>query len=537
MFEKNKKRPKRMQMRSELGGMLTLPEGESTFECFPRSAAPNAPVLFLGLGPTPECAATLLQGTANHAAPIYYIEAGRFQAQTPKGWVKSIPPSWTSLGEAERPETREALSSLLDEKPPQTIYFYKHNLRLFPEIWAPILASLQKIPRPDASAAASVWLPGGEGALLGKELAGAFQKAGFVTKNIDPKLGAQSRSRGLAPLLKERRPTLYFSVNFQGLDAFGESYHTLRQSGAAVAVWCVDNPWHQLSALRSGFWKSCPLFVTDASFIAPLKAHGAEQVFHLPLAAALGVGAEQPKQIKELQEQVVFVGRSEFPNKGSFFAGVQTPDKAEERAEALLLQGARPDFDWWVKQLEIAPLWPGKQVRRAGFAAEQSAQKWRARVLQSVAKHRNLSVFGDENWRPLLAAGLDAERFKQVGFHAPVDYYQGLASVYSSAKYSLNMTSLLLPAGLTQRNFDVWSAGGFLLTDETPGLSIFPRELVAPVVFNPPLEENGPLKIMETVEARPEVRRGLARDWRDVIHSEHTYAQRVQTVLQALSLA
>ena len=39
---------------------------------------------------------------------------------------------------------------------------------------------------------------------------------------------------------------------------------------------------------------------------------------------------------------------------------------------------------------------------------------------------------------------------------------------------------------LTQRHFDVWAAGGFLLTDRTPGLDIFPRELVEPIVLRPP---------------------------------------------------
>ena len=69
-----------------------------------------------------------------------------------------------------------------------------------------------------------------------------------------------------------------------GLDPFGRRFHLLNRAGVKVAVWCVDNPFHLLTAIRSDFWRQTILMVTDDWFCAPLRACGAKTVFHLPLA-------------------------------------------------------------------------------------------------------------------------------------------------------------------------------------------------------------------------------------------------------------
>ena len=88
-----------------------------------------------------------------------------------------------------------------------------------------------------------------------------------------------------------------------------------------------------------------------------------------------------------------------------------------------------------------------------------------------------------------------------------------------------------MPAGLNQRHFDVWAAGGAQICDASPGLDIFPEELTSPLTFQKP-RDIPPLT--EKLLGDPALLRGLKRDWRALIAAKHTYDCRVLDILNAL---
>jgi spore maturation protein CgeB len=112
-----------------------------------------------------------------------------------------------------------------------------------------------------------------------------------------------------------------------------------------------------------------------------------------------------------------------------------------------------------------------------------------------------------------------------------VDYYGPLAQIYRHARFTLNLTSLLLPHGLTQRNFDVWAAGGFLLTDHTPGLAIFDPKLAQEVAFTTPTSLHDLIRRLDSDASLPD---DLKRAWRDHILKKHLYSQRIIVVLETV---
>lgn len=342
----------------------------------------------------------------------------------------------------------------------------------------------------------------------------------------------------LAELL-DGAPALLFSVNFQGLNPLKPTLELLRKAGGSAAAWCVDNPWSLLAGVRDPRWKELPLFVTDASFVEPLREHGAERVFHLPLAASPALFAPDAARDSRFPAPddlapFVFVGRSAFPGKEAFFAGQNLPEGLMDKARALPAAGIRPDLLWWEHALGCAPrgFWPGKQARRPAFGAEEANLFWRGQCLAAAAsagsappggarrKTAGLDIFGDEGWHALLPQGA---RLRQ-----PVDYYARLPGIYANARFSLCLTSLQLPCGLNQRHFDVWMAGGLCLSDATPGLALFPEELVRPVIFAEP-------GAIAAVAERADTRRAcLIADWRAHLLERHTYRHRVQAVLAHL---
>ena len=135
-----------------------------------------------------------------------------------------------------------------------------------------------------------------------------------------------------------------------------------------------------------------------------------------------------------------------------------------------------------------------------------------------------LDIFGDDGWLGLLP---DHARLRP-----PVDYYARLPGIYAKARFSLCLTSMQLPHGLTQRHFDVWTAGGLLLTDATPGLSLFPEDLTRVVRFTAPGDIEA---AAQRAEDYPGGRAKLIADWQNVILEQHTYAHRAAAVLEALS--
>lgn len=499
------RQPSRLRVRDELG-LLKTPMDDHDL----TRRDPAAPWLVLGLGADP----AVLKAELPEAAEVFYLECPAFLEQAGADYARRIPPGWRRIEAADPAWTGNLAVS-------------KGAVRLFPAFWTPVLAALA-LPRPDALPRApgrTAFLPGGPGRLLTAELAEGLAACGLTMVPPD--------GEDLAQALKRHRPDLFVSVNFQGLDDYGVHHALLARAGVPVAVWCVDNPFHCLSRLKGAFWRDIPLFVTDDWFIAPLQEHGARRVFHLPLAASPGFFRAGPA-FPELADRLLFVGRSEFPDKRNFFAGLKPPPDLWQQSQEMLLRGERPDFAWWTERLALSRLWPGKEVRLAGLGAEECGRAWRRLLLTAVAEADasqagrpapSLVVHGDEGWRDLVAGAFD--------LRGPVDYYGPLAGMYASALAVLNATSPLLPRGLTQRHFDVWAAGGLLLTDDTPGLDLFPAELRREVVFRTASD-------IPALAARhrsdPALRARTIAAWRDLMAREHTYPVRARTLLEHMGL-
>ncbi len=500
-------RPRHTQIINELGKKQSIPATAQQFECHGLGVE----TLFMGLGPEPETLPSLFPSSG----PVLYVEHHEFKKQMGPEWKKRIPENYQCLS----PD--QVTPSLLRKA---RVLRYVPGMRAFPNFWMPLMARLSSAHTKKGPRKRNVWIPHGENDLLGKELHLAFTEAGFSVHAPDPDELVRSAGTSLPPLLEQETPELFLSINFKGLDPFGLGYNLLREAECHVCTWLVDNPFSILTGLKSSYWKEMPLFMTDSSYMLPLRELGAKSVHYLPLAAspALFRGTGRlPAHARGIEERMVFVGRSEFPAKDRYYAAQRLPATHFEQAKSMLRQGQRPDFHWWCEQMDFPELWPGNQSRAVGHAAEECGRAWRTMCLSATPE---LTVFGDEGWNNLLP-GEDVR--------TPVDYYAGLPAVYREALICLNMTSMQLPAALTQRHFDVWCAGGFLLTDNTPGMSLFPDDMARAVTFGAP--ENIATKREEFYE-NPRRTRELRASWEALILMKHTFSQRIAELLQLLEL-
>jgi hypothetical protein len=492
-------RPQRTTVVDETGSPRALGAGPETFASFGRG--PDA--VFLGLGPDPAVAVGLAAGR-----PAAFVECPAFAVAMPPQWPQAIPADWERLEPEALSPARAARS---------TFYLYRQNTRLFPSFWGPIWARAQLaiLPRPETAATTpAVLLARRRDGLLEPEIARALAACGRPVTDIP----AEASGPAVARVLAGGKPSLFLCINGAGLDDDGLLFSLLAEAGVPAAIWFVDNPFHVLGRFRGPFWKKARLFATDETFLAPLRSLGAPSAVHLPLAAADHFFTARPEP--GLADRALFVGRSAFAGREQFFAGCRVPADLLETARSLVAAGGRPDFFWWRSRLGDAPLWPGKAGRTAGLGAETASLDLRAGVLAALAEAVPLSVYGDPGWQALLP--------ESAALNGPVDYYGRLAGLYAGAGVTANVTSLLLPGGLTQRHFDVWAAGGCLLTDATPGLPLFPARLTAPVTYATP---TGAASLARTLLADPGRRAELAAVWRRLMASEHRYEHRLALLL------
>lgn len=496
-------RPPRLRVTDELARTRTLDAGpESRVQLTP--AHPGAPLLVLGVGPEPAAF------DLSHR-PAFWLDCPDFLAQMPTSWA--VPAHWKQI-------TPNELEPLL---PHAEIWHYRAAPKLFPSFWGPVLAALHAGRLAYSPARAPertdpvVILP--RTTLMHRELAEAFAAHGLrvIAIDSDPAKAAATT----LDILKNETVALFMSLNFEGLDAGGELFHLLRAQKIPVAAWLVDNPWHILSRIQQPWWRGVQLFVTDPSFVASLRAYGAESVSFLPLAAwdmPVTYSASSPPN------PITFVGNSTFPQRDRFFSGLTLPASLWAEAQSLLDTATPPDLHWWQRRLHTSRMWPGLACRLPGFGAEQSALARRTTFLEACIA-LGLSVYGDLGWATRLSVRSSST------LHPPVAYYTALGGVYAQSRYTLNVTSLQLPCGLTQRHFDVWQAGGFLLTDRSPGLALFPLELTEPVSVVRACDLPA---AVERLERDPALRGELQAAWQGVIRAKHRYVHRVGRIVDQM---
>lgn len=475
---------------------------QNTFTCTKKQ------ILFLGLGATlhdilPFC---------ENKEQIFYLEHEKFSKQI----NFKLPENFIAL-------TKEQLFEIIDEEflSQTDILFYKQNLQLFPHFWNTVLVTLRnKLLLPTYSQTASaekyIFLSGGKNDLLHKELCQAIRDIGYTPLETGGKTLQE-----ILELLDAKHPHLYLAINAQSLDGNGILYEQLKQKNIPLALWFVDNVWNILSGFSQSWWKECNLFLTDFSFAKELQKEGAKEVFPLPLASH-----SLPASYQEISEiPLFFVGNSSFANKNSYFSGCKLEHDAEQNLyrtikKNLFENKEVPDFHTiHALLLPNEPLWQNKNGRSAGYATTKADLFLRKLWLENLSPL--IQIMGDNAWQDILST--------QHTFYTPVDYYNMLPSYYKKSLFTLNLTSLLMPANLSQRHFDVWKHQGFLLSSPSKGMEIFQQDIQSIITVHNPQDCLSRLELLLT---KPKLKTEIQQTMQNEIAQKHNYTHRLQFMLE-----
>ncbi len=413
----------------------------------------------------------------------------------------------------------QAVAGMLEQG--GAVWLHTQALRLFPSFFGPLAAKVQvgeKRAQKADNTGKCVWLPGQHGLLLHGELKEALQTMGFCVQE-NQSLTIRS--------LAQKPPAYILSVNARGFLGDAEAdegllFYACKELGIPVALWLVDNPWLILSGLRTPWWKKAHIFVTDPSFVPQLQAHGAEHVYVLPLGVSEIFAQEGKLEKVQGRGKLIFVGSSAFGKKNQYFAAAKVQEALLTEAMHMLETAGQPHFHWWAARSGETHFWPGNGVRAVAAGAEACSQTHRVAWLKA-ALPLGLEVYGDAGWENLLG----------IRQKPPIAYGQELARLYHAADYTLDIGSLLLPQGLSQRHFDVWPAGGFLLSTAQQALAMFPAELAKPITL---AQYEDVAEKTTYFAAHPAHKEELQKAWQEALLAVHTYRHRLAYMLEKLGV-
>lgn len=334
--------------------------------------------------------------------------------------------------------------------------------------------------------------------------------------------------------IRKSRPNFFFTFNHLGVDREGFLQSELLAAGLPLASWFVDNPELLLPIYTFADRSGTVIFSWDADSLEAIKKMGYPEAHFLPLAVDEKRFIPRPEIKSELD--VAFVGNSMFIKTLKRLEAAAPPpvllNKLPLLAAAFSETSGRsvPDFlkkefpDCFALYLTI----PDGE-RRLAF---ETALIWKATGLyrqQCLSKLMPFvpTIVGDPGWLQVFSD--EGQKWHKL---PELAYYDQLPCFYPKVKISFNCTSKQMKGALNQRIFDVPACGGFLLTDRQSQLELVFDSKHRLVTYGDP-EEIPELCRFYLSHARE--RQRLAKAAGEHVRKEHTYVQRLRSLLRIMS--
>ena len=316
------------------------------------------------------------------------------------------------------------------------------------------------------------------------------------------------------------RPDFVLSVNLAGMDVQGLFARLFEDLRLPLVAWFVDDP-RTIVMGRSVYASPYAVALTwEQAYTSYLKSLRFPLVCHVPLAADPSVFNHEPEPSPDLPP--AFVGNSMSTQASREWSHVNA-DEALAASVRRAFDAGRVTRENFGRGLE-ALLEPGlaarldeEQQRHAELVFFMEGTQRVRHGLVRLLEPEGLEVYGDGGWREV------TPRSKN-----PLDYTEALPEFYRRCAVNLNSTSIQMPKAVNQRVFDCPAAGGFLLTDAQEDLAdLFDVEQEVACYRN----EEECLSLFRHYLAHPPARREIARRARARVLGEHTYAHRLQRIV------
>ncbi|MFC1809294.1 glycosyltransferase [Candidatus Omnitrophota bacterium] len=264
----------------------------------------------------------------------------------------------------------------------------------------------------------------------------------------------------LASLISSSKPQFVVALDGKGLD-----YAPIASSNILRVAWFVDNPFYfkELKTLQS----QDVVFVWDREYIPDLKKAGLKNAFFLPLATNPQRFNDEPLSQEDRETyscEVSFVGtvgqpQEYFRNNRKKTYPAEINNLVDKMIPLVLQSYDIKKYGYVLKGVRnVEDNLDGKVKSLIQFLVdtEVNAIK-RYELIKSLSSFKT-TIYGDIQTQETCDTAKIAKR-------PVVDYRSELSKVFKASTINLNSTRPQLKTTVNQRIFDVFSSGGFLLTD------------------------------------------------------------------------
>lgn len=426
--------------------------------------------------------------------------------------------------------------------------------RLDPEYYRGILAHLEASFRYDIWAQANYpkcrsWPPRvllltSQYFLLG-EVIGAFQRMDVSHRLLEFTPRETGRTEFVQDLLTaiiDFKPDMVLTINHLGVDREGVLMELLEKCRLPLASWFVDNPHLVLYVYTSLVSPWTTIFTWDADNVDSLRAMGFEHVRYLPLGTDIhrfrppSGSRNCPESCSDSwRARVSFVGNSmlakvaarlkagRFP-RPMLLAYREVARSFGDSTDDSVREHLRTVFPHIFQCFEALPSVEERLAFETAVTWE-ATRLYRNRCVRQILPFQPL-IAGDKYWKIALRDRPEAWRW-----HPELSYYVDLPRFYPCSEINFNCTSMQMKGAVNQRVFDVPACGQFLITDQRRQMDqLFEpgREVVA---------YSAPEEIPDLIDfylRHPQAREKIARAARKRVHRDHTYDQRMTSLLQTM---
>lgn len=374
-----------------------------------------------------------------------------------------------------------------------------------------------------------------------RDIEQTFLMLGHTVDNIEQELGSYDIDPQfelkIEQLITKNQYDFVFTVNYFALIS-----NSCQKLGVKYVSWTCDNPL--ISMYHESVFHDCNyIFTFDKTNYLEFKEMGVKHIWYLPLAvdcSRIDMILERAGDLPKYRADIAFVGslyeRNSYDKikptlpeylKGYFDAvmeaqlNISGANIIEPMLTTDILEQLQQHFSLEKSEGSFSDLGLIFQTTVLGF---KIAEIQRRRALIELSKQFRVNVYSNSNVSDLV----------RVQYCGSADYWSEMPKVFHESKINLNFTIPNIKSGIPLRVWDVLGAGGFLLTNYQAEMPLYFDEGEDFVCFDGLEDLTHKAAYYLTHEKK---RSEIARNGYEKVKKYHSYVNRIETILNTITMA